>query len=100
MGRMPIYAVQYDYDVNSASLRDQHRPAHRDYLSRLTDEGSVLARGPYADNAGGPGALLIMRADSPEEIARLLDADPFFEQGCISSRRVREWDVLGDHPFT
>lgn len=90
---MTVFAVQYAYDDRS-TRRDAVRPEHRAYLARLVEEGSLLASGPWAD--GDPGAQLLVRADSPADVDRLLDADPFVREGLVASRTMREWTpVLG-----
>lgn len=95
---MPIYAVQYVYDPNRNADRDTHRPEHRRYLQSLADARSMLVRGPYSDD-GAPGALLVLRADSPDAVAAALDADPFNREGLILDRVIREWSPIGDDVF-
>ena len=90
---MTLYAVQYAYDDRS-ERRDELRPEHRAYLGSLVDTGSLLSSGPWAHDP--PGALLIFSADSPAEVERLLDADPFAREGLVAARAIREWTpVLG-----
>ncbi|WP_029135363.1 YciI family protein [Nakamurella lactea] len=96
---MPIYAVQYDYQPDRDADRDTYRPEHRAYLQSLQDAGTVLLRGPYTDAAGGPGALLVVRAESPDAVGAALDPDPFNREGLIRNRTVREWTPVGDHPL-
>jgi uncharacterized protein YciI len=46
-----------------------------------------------------PEALLIFRSDSANELAMLLDNDPFDIAGFIGSRSIQEWNpVFG--PFS
>jgi uncharacterized protein YciI len=46
-----------------------------------------------------PEALLIFRSESAEQLAKLLDNDPFDVSGCIGSRTIQSWNpVLG--PFS
>ena len=86
---MPIFAVHYDYGDDTSAARDQHRPAHRAFLDTLTGPVALSASGPYAHNPAG--ALLIIEAASAAEIETALDADPFYVEGLIADRRVREW---------
>ncbi|MEM7466756.1 MAG: YciI family protein [Pseudomonadota bacterium] len=30
-----------------------HRPAHREYMRKLLNEGNLLLAGPFADDSGG-----------------------------------------------
>jgi uncharacterized protein len=88
MATMTVYAVHYTYD-DRTSRRDEVRPEHRAYLAGRLDAGSLLASGPWAD--GAPGALLLVSAGSADEVARLLDADPFHREGLVIGRTIREW---------
>jgi uncharacterized protein len=85
---MAVFAVQYTY-VDDADVVTQHRPAHRDFLRDLLDRGIVLAAGAYTD--GPPGALLVFRGDSEQEIATLLESDPFQRLGLVLDCRIRAW---------
>ncbi|MFE6385967.1 YciI family protein [Nocardiopsis dassonvillei] len=89
---MAIFAVTYTYAPDSAAARDEHRPAHREYLA---GQDANLCSGPFgAEDA--PGALLLFRADSREEALALTEKDPFRIQGLVSEVDIREWlPVLG-----
>jgi len=88
---MTVFAVQYTYDDRSAR-RDEVRPDHRTFLAALYADGTLLASGPLSDDdAGTPGALLIVSAGSPEAAAALLAADPFAHAGLIAERGIRAW---------
>ncbi|MCC3283924.1 MULTISPECIES: YciI family protein [Arthrobacter] len=88
---MSIFAVEYVYDAESAELRAQHRPAHREWLAALVEEGRVLASGPFAD---GAGALLIFTAESEEDLNNLLKQDPLAAGGGISGLKTTEWQPV------
>ena len=85
---MPVFAVQYTY-VDDPAVVTEHRPAHREFLRDLLDRGIVLAAGAYTD--GPAGALLVFRGDSEDEIARLLQADPFQQRGLVADCQIRAW---------
>jgi uncharacterized protein len=95
---MSVFAVEYVYGAESAASRDEHRPAHREWLNQLVSKGSVLASGPFADNAG---ALLLFVADSESELSDLLKQDPFATAGVISAVKSTQWNpvigVLAEH---
>lgn len=88
---MAHFAVQYTYSDDAAEL-DRIRPQHRAFLAMLT-EGPLLASGPFVA-AEQPSALLILRAESAEEVAATLDEDPFWAAGLIAERDIREWNPL------
>jgi uncharacterized protein YciI len=92
---MPIFAVTYLYTAPTNQI-DEIRPIHRAWLSGLFEQKVLLASGPMVDT---PEALLIFRSESLEELAKLLDNDPFDISGCIGSRTIQNWNpVFG--PFS
>ena len=48
-----------------------------------------MISGPLTD--GAPGALLIIDAEDADQVAALLDLDPFAELGLIADRQIRRW---------
>jgi uncharacterized protein len=86
---MTLHAVLYRYATDAAAL-DAHRPAHRDHLRTLHEQGRLVVSGPLSDG-GGPGALLILDADDVDAVAALLDDDPFHVLGLIREREIRRW---------
>lgn len=92
---MTLFAVQYTY-TDDADLVAAHRPEHREHLSDLHREGTLLLSGPLG---GGPGALLIVVADSEQGALAALDGDPFLREQVIVDRSAREWTVvIGELP--
>lgn len=86
---MNTYAVEYSYVEDVAAL-DEFRAIHRDYLKALGPE-VLVAAGAYKE-VDSPGALLVIRADTAEQVAELLDSDPFNVQGLISQRTIKLWN--------
>ena len=93
---MSLFAVHYTYSDDTAA-RDEHRPAHREFLGGLAAEGVVVMSGPYAEVEEAPdAALLLLRGSSAAELVELLRDDPFQQQGLVDQVAVREWTpVLG-----
>jgi uncharacterized protein YciI len=92
---VPIFAVSYLYTAPASQI-DEIRPIHRAWLSELLERNVLLASGPMVDT---PEALLIFRSESAEDLAKLLDNDPFDIAGCIGSRTIQIWNpVFG--PFS
>lgn len=87
---MPIFAVRYEYGASPEAL-NQIRPIHRQWLGEQLQAGNLLASGPMLDN---PSALLIFRSQSAEELAKLLDLDPFDIAGFIASRSIEAWNPV------
>ena len=88
---MSIFAVEYVYDAESADARTQQRPAHREWLAALVEEGRVLASGPFSD---GAGALLIFTAENEEDLNKLLMQDPLAIGGGISGMKTTQWEPV------
>lgn len=87
---MPIYAVKYIYGVSESQL-NEIRPIHRQWLAPLLESGILLASGPMVDVAE---SLLIFSSESAEELAALLDNDPFDVAGFIQSREIKQWNPV------
>lgn len=90
---MTVFAVEYVYAQDSVELRNEHRPAHREYLGGFLSEGPVrvLASGPtpVAD-----GALLIIAAQSQTELEEVLANDPFNKAGALAETKITEWNPV------
>ncbi len=87
---MATFAVTYTYGASAEAL-NEIRPIHREYLGKLLEEGVLLASGPFVE---ADGALLIVSAGSVEEVAHLLDKDPFDIAGMISERAITQWNPV------
>ena len=91
---MATFACEYVYDTSRLAEQDEVRPSHRAYLASLHEQGSLVASGPWVDEA--PGALIVMRANSASEVEDLLSQDPFQRHGFVTHVTVREWNpVIG-----
>lgn len=94
---MTVFAVRYAYNDN-AEHRLAVRPMHRAWLAERLAAGELLASGPFADE-GAPGALLVFRAGSRDELDAIVGQDPFAGADVLAATDVREWEqVLG--PWT
>lgn len=90
---MTVFAVEYVYAADSSAARDETRPAHRDWLAGLAEDGRLLTSGPYGD---GAGALLIFKVQDEAQLNDLLKQDPFAVAGTIAGIRTTEWSpVIG-----
>lgn len=77
----------------AAALREQLRPAHRQWLREHPGHAvQVLHGGPTLDAEGRMnGTLLVVRADSEAAVRRFLAADPYGQGGLFASLEVRRW---------
>jgi uncharacterized protein YciI len=67
------------------------RPMHRQYLALLRERGQLAASGPFTDDSG---ALIIYEAASPEEAEKLLQGDPFCQNGIFLHYQLRPWNPV------
>ncbi|WBB65989.1 YciI family protein [Micromonospora sp. WMMD812] len=63
------------------------RPAHRERLRALFEQGEILASGPWQDDSG---ALLIFTVDR-ERLDQILAEDPYYTAPGVEVVSVREW---------
>jgi uncharacterized protein len=90
---MGTFAVTYAYATNSSAGRDEHRPRHVEFLQELFDEGTLVKSGPFGPEED-PGALLIIEADSKADAEALMNQDPFYLNGLVEQRSIRQWNVF------
>jgi uncharacterized protein YciI len=69
---------------------------HAAYMEALVREGFIVIGGPLEGTAD---RLLVVRARSPEEIARALASDPWSEMDILRTTRIAPWTIrLGSLP--
>jgi uncharacterized protein YciI len=67
------------------------RPQHRQYLSSLKERGQLAASGPFLDDSG---ALIVYEAATRDEAEKLLQADPFNQNGIFVRYQLRPWNPV------
>jgi uncharacterized protein YciI len=68
---------------------------HADFMNALVDEGFVLLGGPLEE----PDVLLIVRANSANEIRERLATDPWHRMDLLRITRIAPWTLrLGALP--
>jgi uncharacterized protein YciI len=67
------------------------RPAHREYLTGLMEQGKLVISGPFA---GDGGAILVYEAENPEQVETMITEDPFAKHGVFLSWEIRAWNVV------
>jgi uncharacterized protein YciI len=83
---MARFVLQLSFKNNTRRL--QVRPAHRDYLRSLLEQGKLVTAGPFADDAG---ALLVYEVEDEAEVRDILAADPYTAAGVYDIEQLREW---------
>jgi uncharacterized protein YciI len=87
---MTMYALELSFSDDPARL--EGRPAHRERLAALRDEGKLLAAGPYVDESG---ALLLYRVDTRAQAEAIVADDPYCSGPGVTVVSLKEW-----HPVT
>jgi uncharacterized protein YciI len=81
---------------DSRGLREQEEwDEHARFMEALVDDGFVVLGGPLGD---GPEVLLIVDADSEEEIADRLADDPWTPMGLLRTVKIERWKILLRRP--
>lgn len=81
-----MYIVELSFDDRDDRLA--LRPAHRELLSDLRDQGLLHMAGPYPDESG---AMLLFNVDDPATVDKILDADPYYRAPGVTITRRQEW---------
>jgi len=78
------------YTTDKAKIT-AHRPAHREYISGLLNQGKLVTAGPFADDSG---ALFIYEAGSAEAASALVKEDPFSTNGVFQKFDLKPWKLV------
>jgi uncharacterized protein YciI len=85
-----FYAVELAFDPDDSQRRLELRPAHRQSLAGLFEQGTLKMSGPWDDDSG---ALLIFDTDA-EGIERILADDPYFDAPGVDVVAVHRWQPI------
>jgi uncharacterized protein YciI len=86
---MARFVLQLSFKNDARRL--EVRPAHREYLRRLLDEGRLVTAGPFADDKG---ALLVYEVADEGELRDILAADPYTAADVYDIEQLREWSPI------
>lgn len=84
------FAAVIEYTQDKDKIQEI-RPVHREYLKQLRENNQLAASGPFTDDSG---ALIIYEADTAEEAEKLLQGDPFNQNGIFISYKIRPWNPV------
>jgi uncharacterized protein len=85
------YALTYETVPDHAERRKPLRAEHLALAQRFHAEGRLLLAGAFNPVEG---ALLVFRADSPEEVEAFVRQDPYVANGLVTAWKIREWTVV------
>lgn len=84
------FAAIIEYAQEPAKIAEI-RPVHRQYLASLKAKGQLAVSGPFTDDTG---ALIVYEAASREEAEKLLQGDPFHQNGIFVDWKIRPWNTV------
>jgi uncharacterized protein YciI len=84
------YAAIIEYSRDQEKIQAL-RPTHRQYLATLRERGQLAASGPFTDDSG---ALIVYEAASAAEAEKLLQGDPFHQNGIFLTYVLRPWNPV------
>ncbi|GAB4352753.1 MAG: YciI family protein [Cyanophyceae cyanobacterium] len=76
------------YCENAIEKRTPYRQAHLDGLAQQKADGILITLGPTVDNSKVFG---IYEADSEATVRRLIEADPYWQNGIWTDYEVKAW---------
>ena len=97
MSQRPViyYAVTRERGENwdvGLSMRQQEKwDEHAVFMNALVDDGFVVLGGPLGD---GEKILLIIDAESEQEIDARLADDPWTPLGLLCIAKIERWEIL------
>ncbi len=87
---MPYFVIDFRDKPNAFEVRAAAREAHLAYIKDLGVQ--VKLGGPYVDEQGRMiGSLIIVEADSIEQVKALHDRDPYKQAGLFETSTITEW---------
>ncbi|MFG1694262.1 YciI family protein [Nonomuraea sp. NPDC049309] len=67
------------------------RPAHREHLQALLEQGRLITAGPWADDKG---AMHIYEVEDEAELREILDRDPYTAVDAYDIALLKEWTPI------
>ena len=88
------FAAVIEY-ISDAAKVNEHRPAHRAYLTNLVETNQLVVAGPFLDDYG---ALIVYEAPDEATAEALLMADPFHAAAIFVKWTIRPWKTVFGNP--
>ncbi|SDL69111.1 hypothetical protein SAMN05421874_12717 [Nonomuraea maritima] len=86
---MARYVMHLAFDDDPRRLAA--RPAHRDHLRRLKEDGRLVTAGPWADDSG---ALHVYEVADEAELRAILRDDPYTAVDGYEIVLLKEWTPI------
>ena len=86
------YLMIYDLSRDYLERRGEFRAVHLRLAWEAHERGELVLGGALSEPADQ--AMLLFQGDSPEAAMRFAAADPYVQNGLVSSWRVRPWTTV------
>lgn len=88
-----LFVVLATDKVSALHLRQEVRPAHREYLRKDNPYARVVVAGPTMDEATGNmnGTLMIVEAASLQDAKAFVQGDPYMQADIFKELEIRPW---------
>jgi len=86
---MAHYLLLYQLSADYLQRRGEFRDAHLQLAWQLADQGLLLLGGAVGDPV--ESAMLLFQTDDQAQIAAFAAADPYVQQGLVTSWRIVPW---------
>lgn len=84
-------------DGKAEEIRAKTRPAHREYMNQFSSR--VLIGGPILDDSGSAvGGMMVVEAETREEVAQIVAADPFELAGLSATIEISPYRWQTNRP--
>jgi hypothetical protein len=96
---MKHFVLFYAYPADFRERRGPFRAAHIAHAGAAVARGDLVLGGAFAEDP--PEGMLLFKAETPAVAEAFASADPYVQNGVVSSWRVREWTtVVGPEALT
>ena len=79
-------------DLKKGTREQPFWDEHAQFIDGII-EGFILMGGPFEDEGG---AMLIVRAETADEVREKLKPDPWYSHGILQLQSIRRWDIFID----
>jgi len=80
-------------DLSKGSRQQAFWDDHAAFIDGLVDDGFITLGGPLEDEGG---AVLVVRAESEDDVRRTLSHDPWYREGMLELMSVKCWTIFID----
>jgi uncharacterized protein YciI len=86
------YLLFYEVVSDYAERRAPHRAVHLALAEQSVERGELILAGALSDPMDG--AVFLFQGSSPRVAEAFAEADPYVQQGLVTSWRVRTWPTV------